>query len=160
MAKQPRKTRTTGGKKTTPKKVAARKQSSTKRGKEEKGRPKRQMPEFSKPSQATLEAFNHAVAIVDGVERKTMFGYPAVFVNGNMLACVFQDRIMIRLSEGDRAAALAIDGATLFQPSPGRAMREYVDFPRSVVGDASSFAEWMRRGARYAAALPPKRKKQ
>jgi TfoX/Sxy family transcriptional regulator of competence genes len=121
---------------------------------------KRQMPEFSKPSQDTLDAFNGAIGRVKGVERKTMFGYPAVFVNGNMLACVFQDRIMIRLSEHDRADALAIDGAKPFEPSPGRAMREYVDFPRSVVGDTSLFAEWMRRGADYAGSLPRKQKKR
>jgi len=118
------------------------------------------MPEFSKPSQATLDAFSRAVERLPGVERKTMFGYPAVFLSGNMLASVFQDRIMIRLSERDRANALLIEGAKLFEPSPGRAMREYVELPRSVVEDGSSLADWLRRGAEHVGSLPAKQKRR
>lgn len=121
---------------------------------------KRKMPEFSKPSQGTLDAFEHAAAKLDGVQRRIMFGYPSLFLNGNMLACVFQDRIMVRLSDADRAAALDIDGAKLFEPSPGRPMREYVDFPRSIVDSAASLASWFRRGAAYVASLPPKTKRR
>jgi TfoX/Sxy family transcriptional regulator of competence genes len=120
---------------------------------------KRAMPTFSKPSQHTLAVFERAVARMDGIERRTMFGYPSAFANGNMAACVFQDRIMVRLSETDRAAALELPGAKSFEPSPGRPMREYVDFPRAVLDDPSSIEDWMRRGVAYAAGLPAKKKK-
>jgi TfoX/Sxy family transcriptional regulator of competence genes len=60
------------------------------------------MPAFTKPSEGTLQTFEEAIAGLRGVERRTMFGYPSVFLNGNMLACVFQDRIVVRLSETDR----------------------------------------------------------
>ena len=119
----------------------------------------RKMPVFSKPSTATLDAFERAVSGRTDVERRTMFGYPSAFLNGNMLACVFQDRIMVRLSEGDRAAAMAIDGAKPFEPSPGRAMKEYIDFPRAVVDDTSALREWISRGARYVGSFPPKKPK-
>ena len=119
----------------------------------------RKMPVFSKPSAATLGAFDRAVVKRTDVERRTMFGYPSVFLRGNMLACVFQDRIMVRLSTADREAAMAIDGARPFEPSPGRAMKEYVDFPRSVVDDESALREWIDRGARYVMSLPPKKKR-
>jgi TfoX/Sxy family transcriptional regulator of competence genes len=119
----------------------------------------RKMPVFSKPSAATLEAFDRAVAKRTDVERRTMFGYPSVFLRGNMLACVFQDRIMVRLSPADREAAMAIDGARPFEPSPGRAMKEYVDFPRGVIDDESALREWIDRGARYVMSLPPKKKR-
>ena len=88
-----------------------------------------------------------------------MFGYPSVFVRGNMLACVFQDRIMVRLSEADREAAMSIDGARPFEPSPGRAMREYIDFPRRIIDNSAALGEWIDRGASYVRSLPPKKKK-
>jgi TfoX/Sxy family transcriptional regulator of competence genes len=119
----------------------------------------RKMPVFSKPSAATLEAFDRAVVKRSDVEWRTMFGYPSVFLRGNMLACVFQDRIMVRLSPADREAAVAIDGARLFEPSPGRAMKEYIDFPRSVIDDESALGAWIDRGARYVMSLPPKKKR-
>ena len=65
----------------------------------------KKMPAFTKPTAATVRAFEGAVDGLAGVERRTMFGYPSVFLNGNMLASVFQDRIMVRLSEDDRVAA-------------------------------------------------------
>jgi TfoX/Sxy family transcriptional regulator of competence genes len=119
----------------------------------------RKMPVFSKPSAATLEAFDRAVVKRTDVERRTMFGYPSVFLRGNMLACVFQDRIMVRLSPADREAAMAIHGARPFEPSPGRAMKEYIDFPRSVIDDESALRAWIDRGARYVMSLPPKKKR-
>jgi hypothetical protein len=33
------------------------------------------------------------------VVRKPMFGYPALFLNGNMFAGTFQDKIVARLAE-------------------------------------------------------------
>lgn len=120
----------------------------------------RKMPVFSKPSPATLDAFERAVSGRADVERRTMFGYPSVFLKGNMLACVFQDRIMVRLSPADRAAALAVDGARPFEPSPGRAMKEYIDFPRSVIDDSAALRGWIDRGTKYVGSLPAKKVKR
>jgi len=63
---------------------------------------KRKMPAFTKPTEKTVRAFETATNGLSGVERRTMFGYPSVFLNGNMLSCIFQDRIMVRLSPADR----------------------------------------------------------
>lgn len=130
-----------------------------KAGKAAKKKTTRKMPVFSKPSAGTLAAFDRAVGARADVERRTMFGYPSVFLKGNMLACVFQDRIMVRLSPADREAAMTIDGARPFEPSPGRAMKEYVDFPRTVIDQESALGEWIDRGARYVMSLPPKKAK-
>ena len=51
---------------------------------------KRKMPAFTKPSEATLETFEASIVGLAAVERRTMFGYQSVFLNGNMVACVFQ----------------------------------------------------------------------
>ena len=88
-----------------------------------------------------------------------MFGYPSVFLNGNMLACVFQDRIMVRLSAPDRAEAMAA-GGRLFEPMPGRAMKEYVELPAAVAGDPIALRRWIERGREYVAGLPKKVKKK
>src|ERR1051325_6031683 len=91
---------------------------------------KRRMPEFTKPPAAMVELFGRTAHRLPGVEPRRMFGYPAAFVNGNMFACLFQDRMMLRLSEKDRKES----GFPPFEPSPGRAMREYVTLPPEVLG--------------------------
>lgn len=119
----------------------------------------RSMPAFTKPSAATVRAFERATEGLAGAERRTMFGYPSVFLNGNMLASIFQDRIMVRLSETDRAAATAA-GARPFEPMPGRGMKEYVELPATVVGDGRALRQWIERGRDYVSALPAKSKKK
>jgi TfoX/Sxy family transcriptional regulator of competence genes len=117
------------------------------------------MPAFTKPTEDTLRTFERAVGGIVGVERRTMFGYPSVFLNGNMLACVFQDRIMVRLEERDRADAIASHGARPFEPSPGRPMKEYVELPTDVLADDSALRQWFARSRAYVSSLPPKTKK-
>jgi TfoX/Sxy family transcriptional regulator of competence genes len=119
---------------------------------------KRTMPEFTKPTEATVKAFDDAANSLAGIERRTMFGYPSVFLNGNMLVCVFQDRIMVRLSEGDRSAAASIGGRP-FEPSPGRAMKEYMELPASVVGNPKELRAWFARARKFVQALPQKKKR-
>ena len=118
---------------------------------------RRKMPAFTKPTAKTVDAFTRAVDGLSGVEPRTMFGYPSVFLGGNMLASIFQDRIMVRLSAADRGAATRAGGKP-FEPSPGRAMREYVELPPSVVGDAAALHGWLERGRAYVATLPRKAK--
>ena len=77
----------------------------------------------------------------------------------SMLACVFQDRIMVRLSEADRVKALEVKGAKPFEPSPGRAMREYIEFPPAVSGDPKALRAWITRGLSYVKTLPSKKPK-
>jgi len=113
------------------------------------------MPAFTKPTPKTLGAFGRAVDGLPGIEHRTMFGYPSVFLNGNMLASIFQDRIMVRLSESDRAEAIAA-GAKPFEPTPGRGMKEYVELPAAVVNEPNALRTWIERGKSYVAAMPKK----
>ena len=119
---------------------------------------KRKMPAFTKPTETTVKAFKGATESLSGVEPRTMFGYPSVFLNGNMLASIFQDRIMVRLSPADREEAKSV-GAKPFEPSPGRGMKEYVELPAKVIGKASELQAWLERGRRFVATLPPKKPK-
>jgi TfoX/Sxy family transcriptional regulator of competence genes len=118
----------------------------------------RKMPAFTKAPPETLDRFTAATSGIAALERRTMFSYPSVFLNGNMLACVFQDRIMVRLSDADRATFLALPNTRLFEPSPGRAMREYVEAPRPDEMPIAELRGWIERGAGYVASLPSKTK--
>lgn len=96
--------------------------------------------------------------MLPGVELRKMFGYPCVFVNGNMLAGLFDDFMMLRLSPTDRQAFLQLDGAREFSPMPGKTMREYVAVPADVLADDERLAYWLKRGRAYTECVPPKPK--
>ncbi len=99
-----------------------------------------------------IAAFEKAVPKDARVAKRPMFGYPALFVNGNMFAGTYQDRVVVRLPEDQRT------GHRPFEPMPGRPMREYVVVPADVVAKPASLRAWLARGLAYAATLPPKNK--
>ena len=105
------------------------------------------------PWLATL--FDEVIATFPG-ERRKMFGYPCVFLNGLLVSGTFADRVIVRLSETDRAEALKIEGAELFEPMPGRPMREYVVLPTELCETPEELAAWIDRGFGFVATLPPK----
>jgi len=89
-------------------------------------------------------------------ETRKMFGYPAAFVNRNMFMGLFQDQMMLRLSDSDRVEFMKSDGAKVFEPMPGRPMREYVTIPRSVLNNRAKLASWISKSMKYAESLPAK----
>jgi TfoX/Sxy family transcriptional regulator of competence genes len=105
------------------------------------------------------ERFEAAVAGIEGLEVRKMFGYPAGFVGGNMTTGLHQDSWIVRLDEEDRAERLA-EGWSTFEPMPGRAMREYVALPPVVAADPDQARAWVERAADYVRTLPQKVPKQ
>ncbi|HEX9494731.1 MAG TPA: TfoX/Sxy family protein [Candidatus Limnocylindria bacterium] len=103
--------------------------------------------------------FDKAAPKDPAVVRKPMFGYPALYLNGNMFAGTFQDKIVARLSETERARAVKA-GAKPFEPMPGRPMKEYVVIPAADVAKPAALAKWIERARAYAATLPAKEKKK
>jgi TfoX/Sxy family transcriptional regulator of competence genes len=91
------------------------------------------------------------------VVRKPMFGYPALFLNGNMFAGTFQDKIVARLAEDARARALKA-GAKHFEPMAGRPMKEYLVVPAADVAKPAALAKWIEQAHAYATTLPEKTK--
>jgi len=117
------------------------------------------MPKFLPASEEMVALFNHLVEDLPQSERRKMFGYPCAFVNGQMFVGVFQDTLMLRLAEEDRARFLKFPGAKLFEPIPGRAMREYVELTPAILASRTELKRWLRRSLVYAQSLPPKVKK-
>ena len=114
----------------------------------------RQMPKFTKTPPEIVTAFEAAKPDRPDVERRTMFSYPAFFVNGNMFAFTFGPKIAVRLSDDARAKA-AKSGATPFEVMPGHGMKEYVTVPASAMKGAG-LKKWVADGLAYAEALPAK----
>src|ERR1700736_3305374 len=90
-----------------------------------------------------LETFDEVAPGPPAVRRK-MFGYPAAIVNGNMFLGLFQDQMIIRLPEKARED-LIHEGGELFEPMPGRPMREYVVVPPEVLGDSKGLSIWVAK---------------
>jgi TfoX/Sxy family transcriptional regulator of competence genes len=110
---------------------------------------------WRKAPQGLVERFHEAVAGVDGLEVRKMFGYPAAFVGGNMTAGLHQESFIVRLPEAERAERLS-DGWSVFEPMPGRPMREYLALPPEIVEDVDATRAWVERAVAYVRTLPPK----
>lgn len=102
-----------------------------------------------------VDRFHEAVAGIEGVEVRKMFGFPAAFIGGNMTAGLHQETVMVRLPDAEREERIA-DGWSLFEPMPGRPMREYVALPPEVFTDVDATRRWIGRAAEYVRTLPPK----
>lgn len=119
------------------------------------------MAAWRKPDEALVRLLDETISGLEfdqPVDYRPMFGCPAYFTGGNMFAGVWQETVMLRLPEAERAAATAAGGGP-FEPMPGRTMREYVALPAGMVADPAEAAGWVRKAAVYAASLPPKEKK-
>jgi len=110
---------------------------------------------WRKPEADRVARFHEAAAGIDGVEVRKMFGFPAAFIGGNMTAGLHQETVMVRLPEAEREARIA-DGWALFEPMPGRPMREYVALPPAVAADVAATRDWIERAAAHVRTLPPK----
>jgi TfoX/Sxy family transcriptional regulator of competence genes len=93
----------------------------------------------------------------EGRVRK-MFGYPAAFVKGKMAGGLFQDTMMLRLSEPDLAAAREI-GAKPFEPMPGQVMRGWVVVPAAILQSRLQLKNWIGKALTYTGSLPAKQPK-
>lgn len=96
------------------------------------------------------------------IQLRPMFGNLGAFINGNMFAGLFGERLFVRLPEPARSELLAVEGASEFAPMPGRPMREYAMLPAAWREEPERAAAWLERSLAWAEALPvklPARKK-
>ena len=110
-----------------------------------------------KAPQSLVDLFAESLPDDPRVERRKMFGYPAMFVQGNMCAGVFQEQIFARLSPADRAALPG--GGADFEPMPGRPMKGYALIPDDTLADEAALAAELAKAVAFTATLPPKEKK-
>jgi TfoX/Sxy family transcriptional regulator of competence genes len=112
--------------------------------------------QIPKPSDAAKALFTSVVPDDPRVVVKPMFGNLGAFVNGNMFAGLFGDRIGVRIVDETRRAELAAtDGAGPFGPE-GRPMGGYVSAPPEWAREPERIAGWVALAFEEAAALPAK----
>ncbi len=111
-----------------------------------------------KADDASKAYFDSLVPDDPRVRARPMFGNRAAFVNGNMFLALFGSSVAVRLNAEDRAELLAIRGASIFEPMPGRAMKDYVVLPAAWRRSRRKAQEWVDRSFAWASTLPPKEK--
>jgi TfoX/Sxy family transcriptional regulator of competence genes len=114
------------------------------------------MPKWRAAPDEMVRLFESALLSVPEAQTRKVFGYPAAFINGQMFAALHQDNMILRLSEPDREAFLRRKGAGIFEPMPGRPMREYAVVPPSVLKSKPQIKTWLSKAIAYAKSLPPK----
>jgi TfoX/Sxy family transcriptional regulator of competence genes len=117
------------------------------------------MNKWEKSPASLIERFDRIVPRDPAVERRTMFGYPCAFVNGHMAAGLFGTKMFVRLPEDERKAFLETQGGTIFEPLPGRVMKEYAVVPAALLARDAALKRLVSRSLDYAGTLPPKVKK-
>jgi TfoX/Sxy family transcriptional regulator of competence genes len=91
------------------------------------------------------------------VETQPMFGGVAAKVNGHIFAGLFGRSAIVQLSDADREAALALDGAGPFDPmGDGRARSDKIMLPEDVFHDPDELRGWIGRAFDFTAQLPRK----
>jgi TfoX/Sxy family transcriptional regulator of competence genes len=113
-------------------------------------------PAFTKSPPELVARFDEVAMRTPQAQRRKMFGYPALFVGGNLATGLFADTWMIRLAPADLAELMAIPGAAPFSPMPGRTMSGYGTLPADVVADDARLADWVGRAVAFAGTLPAK----
>ena len=114
------------------------------------------MPVFSKSPPELVAAFEQIMAARPTAETRKMFGYPAAFANGQMFASLFGDNFILRLPAAEREVFIEKQGTHLFEPMPGRPMREYVVVPPPLLKSGKQLDDWLGKAMAYAQSLPPK----
>jgi TfoX/Sxy family transcriptional regulator of competence genes len=115
---------------------------------------------FTPSPPALLRVFDATVESLGGVERRKMFGYPAIFVRGKMIAGLVRNRMIVRLSATDRAAFLALRGAKPFIAMRGRVMKQWAVVPPSMLKSRATLRRWLARSLAHGRALSPKTRRK
>ena len=114
------------------------------------------MAPFEKSPPELIARFDDVAGRHPEAQRKKMFGYPALFVGGNLVTGLFADRWMIRLGPDDLATMLAMPGGGPFSPMAGKSMKGYATVPASVVDDDVAIEDWVNRSIAFGRTLKAK----
>jgi TfoX/Sxy family transcriptional regulator of competence genes len=116
---------------------------------------KRVMPHFGKSPEALVLRFENALRDFPASQQRKMFGFPAAFINGNMFASLFNDKMILRLSSAD---AGKLGNTKQFEPVAGRAMTGWFVVPPRILNSPRELNVWMEKAFEYTKAMPAKRK--
>ncbi len=111
---------------------------------------------WRKSPQTLIDRFERIVPLDPDIARRKMFGYPSAFTRGHLFVGLHQEDIVFRLGEKDRAALLKKPGARVFEPMPGRPMRDFVAVSPGAEFKDADLSFWAEKARAYAESLPAK----
>jgi TfoX/Sxy family transcriptional regulator of competence genes len=115
------------------------------------------MPGFAKSPPGLIARFHEITDDLPEIERRQMFGYPALFLGGNLVSALYQSTWFVRLGETDAAELSAVEGAGPVEIMPGRTMAGYVALPAAMIAqDEPALRSWLDRALAFGRTLPPK----
>jgi TfoX/Sxy family transcriptional regulator of competence genes len=117
------------------------------------------MAKLKKSSPELIALFDAAVPADKDIVKKQMFGYPAAFINGNMICGLFEEEIIVRLGEDGAAAAVAKKIGFRFSPMPGREMKAYIALAPAIKNDPKKLKAMLIEALEFTLTLKPKEKK-
>jgi TfoX/Sxy family transcriptional regulator of competence genes len=98
-----------------------------------------------------------ALARKKGIEEKKMFGCVCFLLNGNALAGVWKDRLIVRLGPDEAEAALRESHVRQFDIT-GKPMRNWIAVEPEGVEDDEQLKDWIQRATKFVGKLPKKEK--
>jgi len=112
-----------------------------------------QMP---KSPPALIERFDAVAADFPEATRRITFGYPCLYVGGNMVTGLFGESWHVRVDKDDTDELLRLPGARPFEPMPGRPMTGFTLLPEAIVDDDAAVREWVGRAIAHVSTMPVK----
>lgn len=106
-----------------------------------------------------IDQFLNTMQEITEAEKRKMFGYPCCFYNGLMFTGLFKSHWILRLSDEDRKVIVDKHQAIPFEPWPGRAMKEYVMLPSTIINNPKELLKWLQHSLNFVKILPPKKPK-
>jgi len=114
------------------------------------------MPGFAKSPPDLIERFDVVAADFPEATRRLTFGYPCLYVGGNMVSGLYESSWHVRLGPAETAELMRLDGAGPFEPMPGRPMTGFTLLPPAVVDDDTAIRAWVGRAVAHGTTMPPK----
>lgn len=111
---------------------------------------------LTKPSAGLIAEFKAVQEQLREAQPRKMFGYDALFVNGNMAVGLWQNTCVLKLGEAEQKKLLAAGNAKPFMPMPGRPMTGWVELSEELANDPEELLDWSRRAVTFTSTLPPK----
>jgi TfoX/Sxy family transcriptional regulator of competence genes len=106
-------------------------------------------------SHALAERVFQALRTHRGIAEKKLFGGVGFFLNGNLLVCVWQQSLIVRLGPEQATKALNQDHVREFDVT-GRPMKGWIMVEPDGLDSDKQLAEWIDRALEFVETLPVK----
>lgn len=116
-------------------------------------------PNFDKSSPELVACLDEVAPRDAQVGRRQMFGWPCLFVNGNLFAGLHRQSILVRLPPNELNSLLQKPGVVRFEPMPGRIMKGYAMITEPLDWKRDELTKCIAASLAFARLLPIKAKK-